>query len=64
MLQPSLITVQKEVTYRVDDRGGARLLHRFTAGVGIQAAGVSTATPHTAVLVVGCVAAATVRAAH
>lgn len=54
----------KVSTHRVDDGGGARLLYRFTTGVWIQAAGMSTTTPHTAILVVSCMAAAAVRAAH
>lgn len=45
------------------DRGGAGLLDGFAAGVGVQAAGLSAATPHTAVLLIGRVAAAAVRAA-
>ena len=52
----------KVSTHRVDDRGGARLLNRFTTGVWVQTAGVSAAAPHTAVLVVGRVAAAAVGA--
>lgn len=49
----------------MDDGGGARLLHGFAAGVGVQAGGVgSAAAPHAAVLGLGRVAAAAVGAAH
>lgn len=59
-----LLLPTSKVTYRVDDRGGASLLHRFAAGVGVQAAGVlSAAAPHAAVLGLGRVAAAAVGAA-
>lgn len=54
-----------KAAYRVDDGGGASLLHRFAAGVGVQAAGVvSAAAPHAAVLGFGRVASAAVGAAH
>lgn len=49
----------------MDDWGGASFLHRFSAGVGVQAAGVvSAAAPHAAVLGFGRVAAAAVGATH
>lgn len=54
----------KVSTHRVDDWGGACLLYGFTAGVWIKTSGPSTTTPHTTILMVCCMAAATVRAAH
>lgn len=62
---PSFHLLLLLATYRVDDGGGASLLHRFAAGVGVQAAGVvSAAAPHAAVLGFGRVAPAAVGAAH
>lgn len=56
---------QRREKYRVNDWGGASLLHRFAAGVGVQAAGVlSAAAPHATVLGLRRVAAAAVGAAH
>lgn len=48
----------------MDDRGGARLLHRFPAGLGIQAAGLSITTPNTPILRVSRVTTTAVSATH
>lgn len=66
-MEPSLPWVQytsEQVTHRVNERCWTQVFYLFLAGAPEDTAGVVTSTPHTVVLWVSCLAAATISVSH